>query len=63
MNLIFGGKNHLALDSTPSLKEKRGTLPKPPILTPSERDSLRQDLKESVEYLRLKLSRSQLGPV
>jgi hypothetical protein len=43
MNLTFGGKNNL--ESTPS--PKLITLPKPPVLTQSEIELLRQDLKDS----------------
>ncbi len=51
MNLISGGRNNLALESNRSLKEKRDILPKPPLLTQSEIELLRQDLKDSMEYL------------
>jgi len=55
MGGTFGGKNNLVLDSTRSPKGKPDILPKPQILTPSEIELLRQDLKDSVEYLMNKL--------
>jgi hypothetical protein len=51
MNLTTGGKHSFALESTASLKEKRDILPKPPVLTQSEIELLRQDLKDSMAYL------------
>jgi hypothetical protein len=51
MNLTFGGKNNLVLESIPSPKERLVTLPKPPVLTQSEIELLRQDLKDSMAYL------------
>jgi hypothetical protein len=61
MNLTYGGKNNLVLESTRSPKEKPDILPKPPILTPSEIKLLRQDLKDSVEYLTNKLRNLKEG--
>ena len=44
---MSGGKPKLVLVSTNSPKVKRGTSKKPPILTKSEIESLKVDLKDS----------------
>lgn len=51
MNSNSGVKNNLDLESTLSLKGRPDILPKPPVLTQSEIELLRQDLKDSMAYL------------